>query len=132
MDGMRDNWEEQYFETLAREMETYAGFLEHTDHQIGRLVDALDDLEILDDTLIYYIIGDNGASAEGTPNGCFNEIAVLNGMGTIETPEFLMSKIDDFGGPEASNRIARRPWRWPSGSRETSSQLDRKSISCAC
>jgi arylsulfatase len=91
---------------LAREMETYAGFLEHTDHQIGRLIDALEDLEVLDDTLIYYIIGDNGASAEGTPNGCFNEIAVLNGMGTIETPEFLMSKIDEFGGPEASNHYA--------------------------
>jgi arylsulfatase len=87
-------------------METYAGFLEHTDHQIGRLIDALEDLEVLDDTLIYYIIGDNGASAEGTPNGCFNEIAVLNGMGGIETPEFLMSKIDDFGGPEASNHYA--------------------------
>jgi arylsulfatase len=91
---------------LAREMETYAGFLEHTDHQIGRLLDTLEDLEALDDTLVYYIIGDNGASAEGTPNGCFNEIAVLNGMGTIETPEFLMSKIDKFGGPEASNHYA--------------------------
>ncbi len=87
-------------------METYAGFLEHTDHQIGRLFDTLEDLEAFDDTLIYYIIGDNGASAEGTPNGCFNEIAVLNGMGTIETPEFLMSKIDKFGGPEASNHYA--------------------------
>ena len=64
------------------------------------------DLEILDDTLIYYIIGDNGASAEGTLNGCFNEMAMLNGMGTLETPEFLMSKIDDFGGPEAYNHYA--------------------------
>lgn len=91
---------------LVREMETYAGFLEHTDHHIGRLIDTLEDLEVLDDTLIIYIIGDNGASAEGTLNGCFNEIAVLNGMGTIETPEFLMSKIDDFGGPEASNHYA--------------------------
>ena len=79
----------------------------------------LKDLEILDDTLIYYIIGDNGASAEGTPNGCFNEIAVLNGMGTLETPEFLMSKIDDFGGPEASNHYAvgwahamNTPYQW--------------------
>ena len=54
---------------LARQMEVYAGFLEHTDHHVGRLVDALDDLEILEDTLVYYIIGDNGASAEGTPNG---------------------------------------------------------------
>jgi arylsulfatase A-like enzyme len=91
---------------LAREMETYAGFLEHTDHQIGRLIDTLEDLGVLDDTLIYYIIGDNGASAEGTLNGCFNEIAVLNGMGTIETPEFLMGKIDKFGSPEASNHYA--------------------------
>ena len=91
---------------LAREMETYAGFLEHTDHHVGRLLDTLEELEVLDDTLVYYIIGDNGASAEGTPNGCFNEMAVLNGMGTIETPEFLMNNIDKFGGPEASNHYA--------------------------
>ena len=52
---------------LARQMEVYAGFLEHTDHHIGRLIDALAELEVLDDTLVYYIIGDNGASAEGTP-----------------------------------------------------------------
>ena len=64
---------------LARQMEVYAGFLEHTDHHVGRLVDALADLEILDDTLVYYIIGDNGASAEGTPQGCFNELISLNG-----------------------------------------------------
>jgi arylsulfatase len=54
---------------LARQMEVYAGFLEHTDHHVGRLVDALDDLGVLEDTLVYYIIGDNGASAEGTING---------------------------------------------------------------
>jgi arylsulfatase len=91
---------------LAREMEVYAGFLEHTDHQVGRLVETLRDLEVLDDTLIYYIIGDNGASAEGTPNGCFNEMTTLNGVTDIETPEFLMSKIDKFGGPEAYNHYA--------------------------
>jgi arylsulfatase len=91
---------------LAREMEVYAGFLAHTDHHVGRLFDTLKDLEILDDTLIYYIFGDNGASAEGTLNGCFNEVAVLNGMGTLETPEFLKSKIDDFGGPDAYNHYA--------------------------
>ena len=101
-----DDMPEELKPILAREMETYAGFLEHTDYQVGRLIDTLEELEILDDTLVYYIIGDNGASAEGTPNGCFNEIAVLNGMGTIETPEFLMSKIDKFGGPEASNHYA--------------------------
>ena len=94
-------------------------FLEHTDHHVGRLFDTLKDLEILDDTLIYYIFGDNGASAEGTLNGCFNEVAVLNGMGTLETPEFLMSKIDDFGGPDAYNHYAvgwahamNTPYQW--------------------
>ena len=61
---------------LARQMEIYAGFLEHTDHHIGRLIDALKDLEVLDDTLVFYIIGDNGASAEGTLNGSFNEMHV--------------------------------------------------------
>jgi arylsulfatase len=91
---------------LRREMEIYAGFLEHTDHHIGRLIDTLKDLEVLDDTLIYYILGDNGASAEGTLNGCFNEMAMLNGMAGIETPEFLMSKMNDFGGPHAYNHYA--------------------------
>ena len=91
---------------LARQMEVYAGFLEHTDHHVGRLVDALTDLEILDDTLIYYIIGDNGASAEGTPNGCFNEMVVLNGAFGLETTEFMVSRIDDFGTPAAYNHYA--------------------------
>jgi arylsulfatase A-like enzyme len=91
---------------FAREMEVYAGFLEHVDHHLGRLIDALADLEVLNDTLIYYIIGDNGASAEGTPNGCFNEMTTLNGLASLETTEFLKSKIDDFGGPNAYNHYA--------------------------
>ena len=91
---------------LARQMEVYAGFLEHTDHHVGRLVDALDDLGILEDTLVYYIVGDNGASAEGTPNGCFNELVVLNGAFGLETTEFMVSKIDKFGTPEAYNHYA--------------------------
>jgi arylsulfatase len=91
---------------LARQMEIYAGFLEQVDHHIGRLVDTLEDLGILDDTLIYLIIGDNGGSAEGTINGCFNEMTTLNGMPGIETTEFLLSKIDDFGTPKAYNHYA--------------------------
>ncbi|HWL48741.1 MAG TPA: arylsulfatase [Acidimicrobiia bacterium] len=91
---------------LAREMEVYAGFLEHTDHHVGRLIDALSDLEILDDTLVYVIIGDNGASGEGTPNGCFNELIVLNGQFGLETAEFMSSRIDDFGSPKAYNHYA--------------------------
>lgn len=91
---------------LARQMEIYAAFLEHTDHHLGRLVDALKDLGVLDDTLVFYIIGDNGASAEGSLNGTFNEAAMLNGMAAVETVEFLKSKIDDFGGPKAYNHYA--------------------------
>jgi arylsulfatase A-like enzyme len=91
---------------LARQMEVYAGFLEHTDHHVGRLIDALDDLRILDDTLVYYIIGDNGASAEGTPNGCLNELAIVNGAFGLETVEFMASRIDDFGTPRAYNHYA--------------------------
>ena len=88
---------------LERQMEIYAGFLEHTDVQLGKLIDAL---EILDDTLIYYIIGDNGASAEGSLQGTFNEYVVINGFNDLETPELLMEKIAQFGGPEAYNHYA--------------------------
>jgi arylsulfatase len=91
---------------LARQMEIYAGFLDHTDHHVGRLVDALADLEVLDDTLTYYIIGDNGASAEGTIHGTFNETLTLNGVTDIETPEFMASRIDQFGTPQAYNHYA--------------------------
>jgi arylsulfatase A-like enzyme len=91
---------------LSRQMEVYAGFLEHTDHHVGRLIDALAELEILENTLVYYIIGDNGASAEGTPNGCFNELVVLNGAIGLETTEFMVWRIDDFGTPDAYNHYA--------------------------
>jgi arylsulfatase A-like enzyme len=106
-----DEMPEELKPILRREMEVYAGFLEHTDQHIGRLVDALQDLHVLGDTLIYYIVGDNGASAEGTFNGTFNEIAPLNGLPDLETPEFLMSKIDEFGGPTAYNHYA-VGWAW--------------------
>jgi arylsulfatase len=96
---------------LAREMEVYAGFLEHTDHHVGRLVDAIDDLGVLDDTIIYYIIGDNGASAEGTMNGAFNELANFNGMAGLETPEFMLSKMDELGSPSSYNHYS-VGWAW--------------------
>ncbi len=91
---------------LAREMEIYAGFLEHTDHHVGLLLDALADLDVLDDTLVYVIIGDNGASAEGSLQGTFNEMIPLTGFGALETPEFLTARLDKFGGPEAYNHYA--------------------------
>jgi arylsulfatase A-like enzyme len=91
---------------LARQMEVYAGFLEHTDHHIGRLIDAIDGMGLLDDTLVYYIIGDNGASAEGTVHGTFNEIISLNGAAALETPQFMAERIGLFGTPEAYNHYA--------------------------
>src|SRR6201982_1850972 len=104
---------------LRRQMEVYAGFLEYTDHHIGRLIDGLGKLNILDDTLIIYITGDNGASAEGTLNGAYNEMANFNGLAALETPEFLMARYEKLGGPEAYNHYAvgwahamNAPYQW--------------------
>jgi arylsulfatase len=91
---------------LRRQMEVYAGFLEFTDHHVGRLIDSLGALNILDDTLVVYIIGDNGASAEGTLNGTYNEMINFNGAAALETPQFLMERIDKLGGPESYNHYA--------------------------
>ena len=106
-----DDMPEELKPVLARQMEVYAGFLEHTDHHVGRVIDAIEELGALDDTLIYYIIGDNGASAEGTVNGAFNEMANFNGMAALETPEFMVSKMDEFGSPDSYNHYA-VGWAW--------------------
>jgi arylsulfatase len=104
---------------LRRQMEVYAGFLEYTDHHVGRIVESLEKLSILDDTLIYYIVGDNGASAEGTLNGAYNEMANFNGLAALETPEFLLARLDKLGGPESYNHYAvgwahalNTPYQW--------------------
>ncbi len=104
---------------LARQMEIYAGFLEHTDHYIGQLVATLEKMGILDDTLVYCLIGDNGASAEGTPNGTFNEFISLNGAAAFETTDFMTQRLDEFGGTEAYNHYAvgwahamNTPYQW--------------------
>ena len=107
-------WDEMPAElkpVLARQMEVYAGFLEHTDFHVGRLIDAIDNLGALENTIVYYIIGDNGASAEGTMNGAFNEMANFNGMAGLETPEFMVSKMADFGSPESYNHYS-VGWAW--------------------
>src|SRR6201997_5505486 len=84
---------------LRRQMEVYAGFMEYTDYHVGRLVDALKKINLLDDTLIYYITGDNGASAECKLSGAYNEMANFNGLAALETPEFLMERYEKLGGP---------------------------------
>ncbi len=114
-----DDMDDDLKPVLARQMEVYAGFLEHTDYHIGRIVAALEDLGVLDDTLIYYIIGDNGASAEGTIRGAFNEMSNFNGMAEIETNEFLVSKMDELGSPSSYNHYSigwahalNTPYQW--------------------
>lgn len=104
---------------LRRQMEVYAGFLEYADHHVGRLLEHLQKLNLLEDTLVYYIFGDNGASAEGTLNGTFNEMINFNGAAAIETPEFLMARLDKLGGPESYNHYAvgwahamNTPYQW--------------------
>ena len=95
------------------------GFLEYTDYQVGRIVELLEKLNILDDTLIYYIVGDNGASAEGGINGSFNEMSYFNGLQGLETAEYLTERIDKLGGPESYNHYAvgwahamNTPYQW--------------------
>jgi arylsulfatase A-like enzyme len=101
-----DEMPEELKPVLARQMEVYAGFMEHTDHHVGRLVESLRDLDILEDTLVYYVIGDNGASAEGTLNGTFNESFTFNAANALETPEMLAAKIGELGTPTANNHYA--------------------------
>jgi arylsulfatase A-like enzyme len=101
-----EDMDDAFKPVLARQMEIYAAFLEHTDFHIGRLIDALTGLGVLDDTLVYYIIGDNGASAEGTVNGSFNETLIFNGADKLETPGWIAAHIDEFGTPTAYNHYA--------------------------
>ena len=86
----------------ARMMEVYAGALSHADHEIGRLIDAVQATGQLDNTILIYIMGDNGASAEGTLQGTSNEVAV-NANGVQESVPFLLSIIDQLGGPTTYN-----------------------------
>jgi arylsulfatase len=106
-----DDMPEELKPILEREMEIYAAFLAHTDHHVGRLLDTLEELGVMDDTLIYVIIGDNGASAEGSLNGSFNEMISMNGMGALETPEYLTANLEKLGGPESYNHYA-VGWAW--------------------
>jgi arylsulfatase len=114
-----DEMPEDFKPVLRREMEVYAGYLEYTDHHVGRMIEALASLGVLEDTLVYYIIGDNGASAEGSLNGCFNEMSYFNGLQALETPEYLTARLDKLGGPESYNHYAvgwahamNTPYQW--------------------
>jgi len=86
------------------QMETYAGFAEHTDNEIGRLYQAVEDAGQLDNTLFIYIVGDNGASGEGQMNGMYNEMTYFNGV--PETVEDMVKRVDKWGGPETYPHFA--------------------------
>ncbi len=89
---------------FARQMEVFAGFGEHADHEIGRLVTAIEEMGQLDNTLLLYCVGDNGASAEGGMVGLFNEGTYFNGV--HETVADQLKHIDELGGPMAYNHYA--------------------------
>lgn len=89
---------------FAHQMEIYAGFGAHADSEIGRLVDAIEDLGQLDKTLVFYIVGDNGTSAEGGMNGLFNEYSYFNGA--PESVEDILKRYDELGGPMSYPHMA--------------------------
>ena len=103
------DYPERYQPIASRLMEVFAGFLAHTDAQIKRVIDALDDLEIADNTLVIYITGDNGASAEGTIHGAWSAPSFQNGV--PEDPEWLLEHIDDFGTAKCENHF-NVGWAW--------------------
>lgn len=87
---------------FAHMMEVYAGALAHADYQIGRVIDAVRESGQLDNTIVIYEMGDNGASAEGTQQGTTNELATA-GNGVTETMPYLLSMMDELGGPKTYN-----------------------------
>jgi arylsulfatase len=89
---------------FARQMEVFAGFGEYADTEIGRLIASIKDLGQLDNTLIFYIVGDNGASAEGGMNGLLNEMTYFNNV--PETIQEQLTHIDDLGGPLGHNHYS--------------------------
>jgi arylsulfatase A-like enzyme len=102
--------QKQLFE---RQMETFAGFAEHTDNEVGRLVAQLEAIGALENTLFFYIVGDNGASAEGGPEGTYNEMMALNGI--IGKADQMMAHVDEWGGPSTFPHYA-IGWAWATNS----------------
>lgn len=89
---------------FERQMEIFAGFAEHTDYEVGRLIAALEERGELDNTLIFYIVGDNGSSAEGGMIGMYNENTYFNGI--QETLEMQLDRIDELGSEHTYNHFA--------------------------
>ena len=103
------DYPDRYKPVARRLMETFAGFLAHTDAQIARVIDSLDGMGIADNTLVIYITGDNGASAEGTIHGAWSAPSFQNGV--PEDPEWLLDHMDDFGTDKCENHF-NVGWAW--------------------
>ena len=89
---------------FARQMEIYAAYGEYADTEIGRLIDSIQDMGQLDNTLVFYLVGDNGTSAEGGFNGMFNEMTYFNGV--VETVPDILKHYDELGGPSTFNHMS--------------------------
>jgi arylsulfatase len=89
---------------FTRQAEVFAAFVEYTDHEVGRMLAAFDDVGEGDNTLVFYIVGDNGTSGEGGQHGMFNEYTYFNGV--QEKVEDMLKRIDQWGGPETYPHMA--------------------------
>jgi arylsulfatase A-like enzyme len=89
---------------FARQAEVFAAFVEYTDHEVGRMLAAFNDVGEGDNTLVFYIVGDNGTSGEGGQNGMFNEYTYFNGV--QENVADMLKRIDQWGGPETYPHMA--------------------------
>lgn len=104
-----DEYPDRYKPVASRLMEVFTAFLAHTDHQVGRVLDAVEQLGEMDNTLVIYLTGDNGASAEGTVHGAWAAPSFQNGV--HEDPEWLLAHMDDFGSARCENHF-NVGWAW--------------------
>ncbi|MGE5273371.1 MAG: sulfatase-like hydrolase/transferase [Verrucomicrobiota bacterium] len=110
-----DSLDEDSKRLYTRQMEVYAGFQANADWNVGRLLDAVEEMGDLDNTLVVYIWGDNGASLEGTTTGSFNEMTFLNGLVLDPKQQLELIEryggIDGLGGPDTAPHVA-AAWAW--------------------
>jgi arylsulfatase A-like enzyme len=107
--GSWQDYPDRYKPVASRLMEVFAGYLAHTDAQVGRVIEALEKLGCQDNTLVIYITGDNGTSAEGTIHGAWSAPSFQNGV--PEDPEWLLNHMEDFGSARCENHF-NVGWAW--------------------
>ena len=104
-----EDYPDKYKPVATRLMEVFAAFMAHTDAQVGRVLDVVDQLGVGENTLVLYVTGDNGASAEGTIHGAWSAPSFQNGV--PEDPEWLLEHMDDFGSARCENHF-NVGWAW--------------------